>query len=116
MCNLSVLLALTDAVGLQRAELESRLALAGVAGLHRNTFATATYGGGEGTLVDTCEKPHRVIAQEVSYNNSDIWLTDFTDTLSLRTRIPLTHVALHGTISCCFISGILDGRTGFTVQ
>lgn len=50
-------LALTDAVGLQRAELESRLALAGVAGLHRNTFTVAAYGGGEGTLVDTYEKP-----------------------------------------------------------
>lgn len=65
MRNRSVLLALTDAVGLQRAELKSRLALAGVAGLHRNTFTGATYGGGEGALVDTYEKPQRHIAQEV---------------------------------------------------
>lgn len=48
-------LALTDAVGLQRAELESRLALAGVAGVHRNTFTVAAYGGGEGALVGTYE-------------------------------------------------------------
>lgn len=61
----SVLLTLTNAVGLQRAELESQLALAGVAGLHRNTFTVATYGGGEGALVDACEKPQRVNAREV---------------------------------------------------
>lgn len=65
LCNLSVLLALTDAVGLQGTELKSQLTLAGVAGLHRNTFTVATYGGGEGALVDTYEKPQRVIAQEV---------------------------------------------------
>lgn len=64
MCNLSVLPALTDAVGLQRAELESRLALAGVAGLHGNTFTAATYGGSQGALVDTYEKPQRVNARE----------------------------------------------------
>lgn len=43
----------TNAVGLQRAELESWLTQAGVAGLHRNTFPVATYGGGNGTLVDS---------------------------------------------------------------
>lgn len=58
-------LTLTDAVGLQSAELESQLALAGVAGLHRNACTGATYGGGEGTLVYTYEKTQRVFAQEV---------------------------------------------------
>lgn len=43
-----------NAVGLQRAELEPWLAEAGVAGLHRNTSPRATYGGGIGTLVNTC--------------------------------------------------------------
>lgn len=50
---------LTNAVGLQRAELEPWLAEAGVAGLHRNTSPRATYGGGIGTLVNTYKKPQR---------------------------------------------------------
>lgn len=57
MLNLALLLLLTDAVGLQRAELEPRLAEAGVARLHGDARPAAAYGGGEGALVDTWEKP-----------------------------------------------------------
>lgn len=65
-CAPSFLLFLrTNAVGLQRAEPESWLTQAGVAGLNRNTFPVATYGGGNGTLVDSYERPQRVIIQEI---------------------------------------------------
>lgn len=43
---------LTDAVGLQRAELEPRVAAAGVARLHRDALPVAADGRGGGALVD----------------------------------------------------------------
>lgn len=55
----SLHLLVTNAVGLQCAELESWLAVARVAGLHGNTLPTAAYSWGCGTLVNTCEKEQR---------------------------------------------------------
>lgn len=50
--SLFVPLLLTNAVGLQCTELESQIAVAGVAGLHGNAFPTAAYGGGGSALVE----------------------------------------------------------------
>lgn len=75
---------LTDAVGLQRAELESWLAVAGVASLHGNTFPTAAYGGGGGTLVNTYGKATEmctVISQRADQNICDPGLHNITDTV-----------------------------------
>lgn len=71
---------LTNAVGLQCTELESWLALAGVAGLHRSTFPTATYGGGGGTRVNTYEKPQRC-APSLLRKQTRIFLTEGYTTL-----------------------------------
>ncbi len=71
---------LTNAVGLQRTELESWLTLAGVAGLHRNTFPMATYCGGDGTCVSTYEKPQRC-AQSLLRKQTRIFLTEGYTTL-----------------------------------
>lgn len=106
---------LTDAVGLQRAQLESRLAAAGVARLHRDAHAVAAYARAHGTGVDTYGRQHRLVKEQTT-----IALTLGYPTLKTvkskekKPCIPPPYGVFHGNPSCCFIGGVLDERTGLT--
>lgn len=62
---------LTNAVGLQGAELVSRIAVAGVAGLHRNAPPVAANGRSGGALVDTYGEMCALVIQAAGRNAFD---------------------------------------------